>query len=334
LETWNDLDGDEEFFNVTNPGTEEPISYLFGKIGDDYESTLKYLNKQEATSIEKSDYKSLWKVMTKLIRILEKVEAKGISLTSIFDYSGWNQKKQFKIFFINLDIWGNWEENSKLCVSKIPFSWRKSAKEKIEFTKITLGRCIVLMKEEKGKLFEIIRFKTTVLYNAFEKISNYLHYRTKIPENVKSQISNLKKLNIQKTLMKSSDIIKGEEIYEVNTDQNEEDKFESIHLGVSKINDSQITEEHKLEHWKEESMKFKNNIAENPFKNDPHLRDPNYLKYPDGLKYPNISLNSPFDPLPDKIGHLLLLHCGHNGNFSIEEKRLYEKHLKKAGFIT
>ena len=34
-----------------------------------------------------------------------------------------------------------------------------------------------------------------------------------------------------------------------------------------------------------------------------------------------------------KTGYLIPLKCGHNGQFSIDEKNLYEIHLTNAGFI-
>lgn len=34
-----------------------------------------------------------------------------------------------------------------------------------------------------------------------------------------------------------------------------------------------------------------------------------------------------------KTGYLIPLKCGHNGQFNIDEKNLYEIHLTNAGFI-
>jgi hypothetical protein len=34
-----------------------------------------------------------------------------------------------------------------------------------------------------------------------------------------------------------------------------------------------------------------------------------------------------------KTGYLIPLKCGHNGQFSVNEKTIYEIHLTNAGFI-
>lgn len=35
-------------------------------------------------------------------------------------------------------------------------------------------------------------------------------------------------------------------------------------------------------------------------------------------------------PLREKVGHIMIIKCGHNGYFSFEENDLYEKHLQKV----
>lgn len=107
LETCQDLDNDEGFFKITNPGVREPGSEYSSTASGDYRKVQKFLQKQEAVYLEKSNYHSLAKVLAKIHRILEKVETVGVALTRLFHLPKRNQKFAFKMFIINLDIWGS-----------------------------------------------------------------------------------------------------------------------------------------------------------------------------------------------------------------------------------
>ena len=39
-------------------------------------------------------------------------------------------------------------------------------------------------------------------------------------------------------------------------------------------------------------------------------------------------------PTTVKVGHFMALRCGHNGSFLSSERKVYEKHLFRAGLIT
>ena len=265
LETFHDGEGDDEFFKITNPGVNDKTDLFFKSPLENYQKAKKYLEKYEENQLEKSDLNSLFKVVAKLVRILEKVEAKGVPLTHIFEYPKHSQKKSFRVFFINLDLWGTWDIKSNIDVDKISMHLRRQAWEKVEFAKITLGRCIAIMKNEKGKLFEMVRFKATVMYNAFEKISTYLEKRTKTVVSFNDPLTGQNTMDFQWNLHKSDNILK-EEAYQPSTDQNEEDKFESIQLQENNADESQVTEELKLEKGKGDYMRFANQEVDNPFK--------------------------------------------------------------------
>lgn len=178
------------------------------------------------------------------------------------------------------------------------------------------------MKNEKGRIFEIIRVKCNVLLNVFEKLSKYLTERTKINKNIKSQISHLRAMKEQQNTMKSKDAFNIMQMnnLENETDDHEDEKFESIDLRNSRLEDNESFEENKTEEEKDHFKKFPSDLEKNPFKEKPNLITHSYLKT---FK----------DPHPDLVGYLICIKCGHNGNFSIYEKSLYEKHLVKAGFI-
>ena len=142
---------------------------------------LKYLDIQEKIYLEKSNLKSLTRVLAKVYRTLEKIDSAGVSLNKIFELYARHFKFAFKMFFINLDIWGSLKSNNLITIAE--------SKNQIEFARITIERCLVSMKNEKGKLFENVRYHTTVLLNCLEKLSNYFKERTKISRsNSKSKI--------------------------------------------------------------------------------------------------------------------------------------------------
>lgn len=142
LETCQDIDPDDQFFQVTNMGGIEAVSDLTVSTQAQYQKVQKYLSKLEGACppSEKSNYLTLSKLVFKLCRTLEKVDTVGFNLIDIFHFSKGNQKRAFKLFFINLDIWGSWNVNSKTDVKKQPFAMRKEAREKVELARITLER--------------------------------------------------------------------------------------------------------------------------------------------------------------------------------------------------
>lgn len=140
LETCQDYENDERFFKITNPGVKDFGGEYNSTANGDYRKVLNFLQKQEAVYLEKSNYNSLNKVLAKLHRILEKVETVGVSLTKIFNLPTRNQKFAFKMFFINLDIWGSWTIKSNINVKNLAYMQRKEAKDKVELTRITLER--------------------------------------------------------------------------------------------------------------------------------------------------------------------------------------------------
>jgi hypothetical protein len=323
LGTHNDIeDGDDNFMKVTIPSTLDSKNLQFEQERFKYESIKRFLNNYEEDHLEKSNYVSLCKYTAKLIRILDKVETAGITLPSIFEMSSFNKKLAFRMFFINLDIWGSWSTNSNLNVKNIPLQCRKEAREKVEFARISIGRCIVLMKDEKGKLFEVIRSKANIVLNAFENLSKYLTERTKISTNIRSQISHLKTLKKQKSTMMSKDALNAipMKFLDEETYENVDEKFESIDLRNSRLDDIESYEDNKFEEEKSGYQKFTTDLEKNPFKQKPNLINHSYLRTYE-------------DPHPDLIGYLLCIKCGHNGNFSIFEKSLYDKHLIQAGFV-
>lgn len=264
LETCQDEDNNDDFLKVTIDDRADPTSE---KAYENYKRAIKYLEKQEKQHFEKSDYKSLSKIIAKVVRILEKIEAKGISLVDVFKYHSWNQRKQFKTFFINLDIWGTWEAYNKQEVDVISTHLRNLASEKVEFAKISLFRCLALMKDEKGRLFEIVRFKVNILYNAFEKISEYLKIRTEGKSLNPAPDEKPSKPQFSPSPVKSIDLMKIDEEEEPRTEQTDEEKFESIRLEEpSKIDDSQMTEEFKLENDKNEYLKFTTQNVEDSYR--------------------------------------------------------------------
>ena len=66
---------------------------------------LKYLDVQEKIYLEKSNLKSLTRVLAKVYRTLEKIDSAGVSLNKIFELYTRHFQFAFKMFFINLDIW-------------------------------------------------------------------------------------------------------------------------------------------------------------------------------------------------------------------------------------
>ena len=40
------------------------------------------------------------------------------------------------------------------------------------------------------------------------------------------------------------------------------------------------------------------------------------------------------EPPTSQVGHYMFLRCGHNGNFLNVERKVYERHLIRAGIIT
>lgn len=101
----------------------------------------------------------------------------------------------------------------------------------------------------------------------------------------------------------------------------EEDKFDSIDLRNSKVVDSSMTEENKLGTVREENRY--EDVSPQPFGLSKNVQQINHSYF-----------KTPEDPTPEVKGYLLCVRCGHNGNFNIQEKALYEKHLANAGFIT
>ena len=67
------------------------------------------------------------------------------------------------------------------------------------------------------------------------------------------------------------------------------------------------------------------------------LRDKNLISEPnEGIKddfEQRVLFRDFTEPDLMKTGYLIPLKCGHNGQFSIDEKNLYEIHLTNAGFI-
>eukprot|EP00344_Euplotes_crassus_P010137 CAMPEP_0197013028 /NCGR_PEP_ID=MMETSP1380-20130617/64836_1 /TAXON_ID=5936 /ORGANISM="Euplotes crassus, Strain CT5" /LENGTH=102 /DNA_ID=CAMNT_0042436997 /DNA_START=1305 /DNA_END=1610 /DNA_ORIENTATION=- len=102
--------------------------------------------------------------------------------------------------------------------------------------------------------------------------------------------------------MKNADLMKITEQYEPGTGQTENDKFESIRLDEPcKIDDSQVTEEYKLENDKNEYMKFTTPNAENSFKDEPIFK--NRERSGSHSLFNSLTLS-------DKAGHLMLVKCG------------------------
>lgn len=197
---------------------------------------------------------------------------------------------------------------------------RKEAKDKVELARITLERCVALMRNEKGKMFEIVRYKTICLLNYFEKISKYLDQRTKVTRSKRPSLKALRSVKNDHSVMKSKDgfrCLDGD--FELSS--MEEDKFESIDLRNSKVLDSSLTEENKLDNLRDQLEDYDKNEPRSAFDVQPDKIDHSYFRTTE-------------DPQPDVKGHLLCIRCGHNGNFSIQEKALYEKYLADAGFIT
>ena len=101
----------------------------------------------------------------------------------------------------------------------------------------------------------------------------------------------------------------------------EEDKYDTIDPRNSRIVNSNITDANKIETIRDNKRYF--DLPRNSalgLSNDFKRIDHSYFR-------------SSNDPNSDLKGYLLLIRWGHNGNFSIQEKSDYEKHLVKAGFI-
>ena len=273
----------------------------------------KYLNDEEKLNLEKSNYKSLTKILAKIYRTFEKFNSAGVTLIKVFDVSKRNLDFAFKMFFVNLDIWGSLKENSA-CL-------RSESQIQAEFARITIERWVTTMKNEKGKLFENVRFHSTILLNWFSKLSKYLSERNKIAKyNSTSNILKKPEDNINKISKKfsfgklESDIVDNENMLQ-------EDKFETIDLRNSKVVNSNITEENKMETIR--NHKIYHDLQQNSLFGIPN----------ESNKIDHSYFRTAHDPKPELKGHLLLLRWGHNGNFNIQEKSEYEKYLLNAGFI-
>ena len=311
LETWQDVDLDEKFLQITNPGVSDNSFEFLQANQQNYSKVSKYLKEQENVYLEKSNYNSLWKILIKIHRILEKVDSAGVSLTNLFANSKRNRDFGFQMFFINIDIWGSQKDNGT--------PLRKNSKDQIELARITLERCVALMKNEKGKIFETVRYKTILLLNCFEKISKYLVERNKSDKNSKSSIMPKNK-NSKPSLFNMPSIVN--EINNANSDNEnleDDDKFETIDLRNSKPIKSNLSEENKL-----------GTIRDN---DDIENNGPSPFALNEYYKINHSYFRTPEDPRPDVKGHLIIVKWGHNGNFNIEEKNMLEKHLSKAGFM-
>ena len=237
-------------------------------------------------------------------------------MTQVFKLPGHVQKFAFQMFIINLDIWGSYISSSNTQIDRMPYLMRKEACEKVELARITLERCVAIMKNEKGKLFETVRYRTIVLLNYFEKISKYLTMRVKKPNTGKKNV--LKK---EEYLIKSNDKLREEIKYTSDNDDFENEKFDSIDLRQPQYESNPLSEETKTDHVRDNFV---------PLNDDSSI---------DNVAEPNIQIEHSFfktylDPSPEIKGYLLNIRCGHNGNFNILEKNMYEKHLAKAGFMT
>lgn len=157
---------------------------------------------------------------------------------------------------------------------------RKSAKEKIEIARITLERCLVVMKNEKGMLFEIIKHKATILFNCIGKISEYLTARTKQLTVNKNSLKNIKILAKDSLMMKSKDALN--ESHEFPSDE-EEDKYDSIDLRNSKPDESSIS-------------------VDNKYSNGIHHNQNPFIK-----NFNNEYFRTSEDPNVDVRGHLLCI---------------------------
>ena len=142
LETWQDIDLDDKFLQITNPGVSDwsPEAVRSSQIY--YKKIVKYLKEQERVYLEKSNYNSLSKMLAKIHRILEKINSAGVELVQVFNLPNRNKDFGFKMFFINLDIWGSQNNNQ--------MPTRKESKDQVELARITLERWVALMKNEKG----------------------------------------------------------------------------------------------------------------------------------------------------------------------------------------
>jgi len=157
LETYQDIEEDDDFYKITSLGTRDNLSYDIDRAQKKFQKAKQFLN-IKGRSINKADYHTLAKTLLKVYRTIQKVEAVGVSLLEVFNRPKRDQKFAFKLFFINLDIWGNWETGSKRSVKKLPYQMRKNAKEKVEYAKITLERCVSLMKNNFGELHNKVLF--------------------------------------------------------------------------------------------------------------------------------------------------------------------------------
>jgi hypothetical protein len=322
LETCHDLEGDDDnnFFKVTSCGTFDNTEFDREKDKIKYEKILKYLQKQEPYH-ERSDYKILAKVLLKIHRIIEKVEAVGIPLTNVFEVPKRDLKFAFKMFFINLDVWGNWDHKYHSKVKKLPYLMRKEACTKIELAKINLERCIALLRKEKGILSETVRFKTVAVHSWFKKISEYLANRIKLPNVKKEDIHKFKKVCNDQHDPKTHDQLENRDDL-VPIELIEDDRFESVDLRHSKMNESNLYEENKFDEINKPLEALESKLHKGPFSDE------------QSQKFSHKYFKTYDDPSPDDKGHLFWIKWGHNGNFSIEEKSFYEKHLTAAGFMS
>lgn len=281
---------------MTIPGVDREPS--FDELHSAHKKALKYLKKKEKKSTDKSDLHSLSKILGKIIRTLDKIDSKGISLLDIFKCSSYNQQKKFKNFFINLDIWGSSEFYIERRVEDLTESHKKIAAEKVEFATISLMRCLTLMRGEQSPLFEFVREKTAILHDNFRTISQYLKQRATNGGRSRLQ-DDIHLTKISQTLMKENDLEKITELHEPNTDQTEGDRSETIYLeDRCKAKDNGIIEEIKVEKKKKVYHKFTSPNIENSCKNDPLMKN-----------YESQNLQSILNnfSLSKKIGNLLLI---------------------------